>query len=210
MSSWHAGRESNTHRLIAWTAAPPPWIATPIDPEATPSCWTASRSPRGPGRPDVARVRLCPPTGSPRRPPRPRRSTGRRGSPRRRGLTLARYVAATRPGSRQRVFEHDGALIELVRARLPLERAARSRSGSAAPMPGRGWRVCAPAAPTWWSPMYSQGRGPRPTSPPSIRCRCVPGPAPGRAHAVNVADGRPLAFARAQVATIAADSPRCA
>jgi spermidine synthase len=34
--------------------------------------------------------------------------------------TLARYVAATRPGSRQVVYEVDGALVELVRRRLPL------------------------------------------------------------------------------------------
>ena len=44
------------------------------------------------------------------------------GHPRRRRArcTLARYVAATRPGSSQVVLEPDEALIELVRARLPL------------------------------------------------------------------------------------------
>lgn len=36
------------------------------------------------------------------------------------GLSLARYVAATRPGSRQVVLEPDAALVALVRARLPL------------------------------------------------------------------------------------------
>ncbi len=35
-------------------------------------------------------------------------------------LTLARYIAATRPGSSQRVVEVDGRLIDLVRDRLPL------------------------------------------------------------------------------------------
>ncbi len=34
-------------------------------------------------------------------------------------LTLPRYVAATRPGSTQRVCEVDGALVELVRQKLP-------------------------------------------------------------------------------------------
>jgi len=34
--------------------------------------------------------------------------------------TLPRYVAATRPGSRQVVYEVDGALVELVRRELPL------------------------------------------------------------------------------------------
>jgi spermidine synthase len=37
--------------------------------------------------------------------------------------TLARYVAATRPGSRQIVFELDARLVELVRAALPLRGA---------------------------------------------------------------------------------------
>ena len=35
--------------------------------------------------------------------------------------TLPRYVAATRPGSAQRVVELDGALVDLVRARLPAD-----------------------------------------------------------------------------------------
>ncbi|PZA20634.1 spermine synthase, partial [Modestobacter versicolor] len=39
-------------------------------------------------------------------------------------LTLARYVAVTRPGSRQRVVELDEALTDLVRRELPLPRNA--------------------------------------------------------------------------------------
>jgi len=42
-------------------------------------------------------------------------------------LTLARYAAATRPGSRQRAVDDDAALVELVRAQLPLPRSARVR-----------------------------------------------------------------------------------
>ena len=41
--------------------------------------------------------------------------------------TFARYIAATRPGSSQIVFEPDAALVELVRARLPLPRRERIR-----------------------------------------------------------------------------------
>lgn len=41
--------------------------------------------------------------------------------------TLARYLAVTRPGSPQIVFEPDVALVEFVRARLPFPRAARVR-----------------------------------------------------------------------------------
>lgn len=40
------------------------------------------------------------------------------------GLTLARYVAVTRPGSRQRVVERDGELDALVRRVLPLPAGA--------------------------------------------------------------------------------------
>jgi spermidine synthase len=43
------------------------------------------------------------------------------------GCTFARYVAARRPGSSQVVLEPDTALVELVRARLPLPRGARIR-----------------------------------------------------------------------------------
>jgi spermidine synthase len=40
------------------------------------------------------------------------------------GLTLPRYVAATRPGSVQTVLEPDAELTDFVRARLPLPRAS--------------------------------------------------------------------------------------
>jgi spermidine synthase len=43
------------------------------------------------------------------------------------GLTLARWVEATRPGSPQIVLEPDGALTDLVRAHLPLPRRHRIR-----------------------------------------------------------------------------------
>jgi hypothetical protein len=42
-------------------------------------------------------------------------------------LTLARYVAATRPGSAQLVFEIDAALVDLVRSRLPWQKNRRLR-----------------------------------------------------------------------------------
>lgn len=42
-------------------------------------------------------------------------------------LTLARYVGATRPGSRQRAVDDDGALVQLVRDQLPMPRDLRLR-----------------------------------------------------------------------------------
>ncbi len=41
--------------------------------------------------------------------------------------TLARFIAATRPQSRQTVFEIDAALVALVRAKLPLPKSRRLR-----------------------------------------------------------------------------------
>ena len=46
-------------------------------------------------------------------------------------LTLARYVAATRPGSRQLAVEVDAALVDLIRLRLPLDAKVRVRVGDA-------------------------------------------------------------------------------
>ena len=51
-------------------------------------------------------------------------------------FTFARYVAATRPGSPQIVFEPDAALVDFVRARLPLPRGARIRVRLQAGRPG--------------------------------------------------------------------------
>ena len=43
------------------------------------------------------------------------------------GLTLARYIAVTRPGSGQQAVEIDGKLLDFVRRELPLPRNARVR-----------------------------------------------------------------------------------
>jgi spermidine synthase len=45
------------------------------------------------------------------------------------GLTLARYVAASRPGSSQLAVESDGALVGLVRRLLPLNQPSRRARG---------------------------------------------------------------------------------
>jgi spermidine synthase len=43
------------------------------------------------------------------------------------GLTLARYIAVTRPGSGQQAVEIDGKLLDFIRRELPLPRNARVR-----------------------------------------------------------------------------------
>ena len=54
--------------------------------------------------------------------------------------TLPRYVAATRPGSVQRVVELDGALVELVGAPAARRRAGTRRAGRRRPRRARGHR----------------------------------------------------------------------
>jgi spermidine synthase len=46
------------------------------------------------------------------------------------GLTLARYVAATRPGSRQLAVEADPEVASVVRQRLPVDPPGRARRGA--------------------------------------------------------------------------------
>lgn len=72
-------------------------------------------------------------------------------------LTLPRYAAATRAGSRQTVVEFDAGLVDLVTEHLPL--AADSGSPSTPPTPGPGWRPRPPRAWTWWWPTCSAARG---------------------------------------------------
>ena len=57
------------------------------------------------------------------------------------GLSLARYVAAARPGSSQLAVDSDGALVKLVRRLLPLDqptrRATAGRAGAGRPGAGQ-------------------------------------------------------------------------
>src|SRR5580704_14571235 len=53
------------------------------------------------------------------------------------GLTLARYVAATRPGSPQLAVDSDAALVDLVRRLLPLDQPGR-RTAAGRARAGRG------------------------------------------------------------------------
>lgn len=117
--------------------------------------------------------------------------------------TLARYVAATRPGSRQLVVEADAGLVELVRtqfgtagfrlrvgdARAELE--ALPEDGSDAVV---GDVFVGAALPSHTSTIEHVGQVRR-----VLR--------PAGTYVVNVADGPPLAFARAQAATLRAVFP---
>src|SRR6266566_1630683 len=93
------------------------------------------------------------------------------------GLTLARYVAATRPRSSQLVAEIDGALVELIRRALPAGlpgHAGRrpARSGQAGP--AEPWQA-GPAEP--WQAGQAEPRQTGPAEPRQAEAGLSPAPA---------------------------------
>jgi spermidine synthase len=122
------------------------------------------------------------------------------------GLTLPRYIASTRPRSTQQVIEVDGALVDLVRRRLPLERTwrVRIRTGDAREVLAR-----APedAFDLVISDVYAGSRIPAHLTSVEFVELAARVLRPGGFFAANVADGAPLAFARAQAATLRAVLP---
>jgi SAM-dependent methyltransferase len=117
------------------------------------------------------------------------------------GLTLARYVAATRPRSRQQVAELDGGLVEFVRRELPLEKnwQIRVRIGDA--------REVAAKAPDAAFDLvvvdvFADSRVPAHLTSVEFVTEAARTLAPGGVYAVNLADGGRLDFVRSQVATV--------
>ncbi len=117
------------------------------------------------------------------------------------GLTLARYVAATRPRSTQQVAEIDAALVDLVRRRLPLDRAARVRIrvGDAREVLSR---APAESYDLVVGDVYAGGRSPAHLASAEFFADAARTLRNGGFFAANLADGAPLAFARAQAATL--------
>lgn len=118
-------------------------------------------------------------------------------------LTLPRYVAVTRPGSRQRVVEIDQPLTDLVREHLPLPRGARIRVRAddarvgltALRTAGADVVVC---------DVFAGARTPAHLTSAGFATEARRVLRPGGVYTANVADGPPLRFARAQVATLQA------
>jgi spermidine synthase len=118
-------------------------------------------------------------------------------------LTLPRYVATTRPGSRQRVVEIDQPLTDLVREYLPLPRNARIR------VRGDDARVGLTAlrnasADVVVVDVFAGARTPAHLTTVEFAAEAHRVLRPGGSYVANVADGPPLKFARAQVATLRA------
>ena len=114
-------------------------------------------------------------------------------------LTLARYVAATRPGSPQLAVEVDAALVDLIRLRLPPRNPRlRVRVGDAR---AELERLRAGSFDVVIMDVFEGGRTPAHLTSAEFWAaarRAVRGTG---VVAANVADGAPLAHARAQVAT---------
>jgi SAM-dependent methyltransferase len=118
-------------------------------------------------------------------------------------LTLPRYLAATRPGSRQRVMEIDEPLTELVRAHLPLPRQSRIRVRTADARAGLAALPTA-SADVVVSDVFAGARTPAHLTSVEYAAEARRVLRPDGTLAVNVADGPPLAFARRQAATLRA------
>lgn len=121
-------------------------------------------------------------------------------------LTLPRYLAHTRPGSRQQVIELEQPLIDLVRAELPLPRGAqvRVRIGDAREVAAKLPAGLQGAADLVVSDVFAGAQTPAHLTTLEYYRMLAGLLAPGGVLLVNVADGAGLAFARRQVATVRA------
>lgn len=118
-------------------------------------------------------------------------------------LTLARYVAATRPRSTQQVVERDATLVQLVRRQLPLEPGARIRVRSVDAREGLA------KVPDGWADLvvadvYSGARTPAHLTSTEFLDEVRRALRPGGWYAANLADGPPLTHLRGQIATASA------
>lgn len=119
-------------------------------------------------------------------------------------LTLARYLEATRPGSRQQVIELEPDLIELVRESAPLPRGAniRVRYGDAREMLSRLPKGLHGSADVIIIDIFSGARTPAHVASVEFYEAVRAYVRPGGMVAVNIADGPGLAFARRQAAAL--------
>lgn len=116
------------------------------------------------------------------------------------GCTLPRYVAATRPGSRQVVIEADDLLAHVVRRELGVAgfrlRVGDARQALGRMRPGTGDLVV--------SDVFAASELPRHCTTLEYLEQVRAVLRPGGTYVANVGDGPPLAFARSQAATVRA------
>ena len=125
-------------------------------------------------------------------------------------LTLARYVAAARPGSRQLAVESDEQVATLVRRRLPVGRAQPGAGRIGVRMGDA--RAVLERLPTGSfdvvvADVFAGARTPAHLTSVEFTRAAARVLAPEGIYAVNVADGPPLAHARGRVAAVRAVFP---
>jgi spermidine synthase len=127
-------------------------------------------------------------------------------------LTIPRYVAWTRPGSRQQVIELEPELVDFVRERLPLPRGAsiRVRYGDAREMADRLPAGLQGASDLVVVDVFAGSTIPAPVTTVEFYRLAARLLNDRGVLAVNVADGAGLPFARGQMATVAAVLPHVA
>ncbi len=120
-------------------------------------------------------------------------------------LTLPRYLAATRPGSRQRVVEVDGPLTELVAEVLPWSGTGIEVTVGDAREALR--EIPAGTVDLLVADVFQGSRTPAHLTSVEFVELAAAALRPGGCYAANLADGAPLDFAKAQAATVRAVFP---
>jgi spermidine synthase len=123
------------------------------------------------------------------------------------GLTLARYVAATRPRSSQLAVDDDPALVDLVRVELPFTKTGRAGHPTGIRVRiGDARRELESLRPDSFDVViadaFSDGRTPASLTSAEFMTAARNALRDAGVLALNVADGPPLTHARAQVATV--------
>ncbi len=116
-------------------------------------------------------------------------------------FTLARYVAATRPGSSQLVLEPDDSLTAFVRSRLPLRRGSRIRVRTADGRTGI-HRLRPRTADVVVLDAFSGGRVPADLTTTEAMTDIARVIRPGGVLLANLADGPPLQYVRRVLASV--------
>ena len=126
------------------------------------------------------------------------------------GLTLARYVAATRPGSRQVAAESDAEVARLVRRRLPLDEPGRPRAGAGrisvrvADARAVLEQVRAGSFDVLVADAFAGAQTPAHLTSVEFTAAAARALAATGIYAANIGDGPPLAHARGRVAAVRA------
>jgi spermidine synthase len=126
-------------------------------------------------------------------------------------LTLARYVAATRPGSRQLAVESDARVARLVARALPLDPAATGPV-TVRVADARAVLVQVPAGSldVVVADVFAGARTPPHLTSAEFTAAAGRALAPSGLYAVNIGDGPPLAHARGRLAAIRSVFPHAA